>query len=556
MQQIRHRKVTVDGFDLFSQMAEPIQAPAHSLLPDLPISGHLSRALARRYSERFHVAAPDRLQLGKSGMHDRSKVGDTFKKLAREIGRFAEGIGRGRFASTIRGITFGDVSITNSHASQSAICLENTRLHHDLQGIQVGAFRHLDSENIGIVTWDLDDRITYANQAFLRILGHDRESFVLDGMRLTDLTPLDWRNADEQSLTDLKRIGVALPYEKEILGKDGIRVPVLVTNINLYDAAGQRLAFVVDLTGRRRAEEAARESERRCRETKLELARVNRVAITGQLSASIVHEVSQPIAGAVTNAQVALRRLSAEPLNVDDVRKALNRMVRDGKRAADVIHRIRALINKAAPRRESLQINEAILEVVALTRGEVVKNGVSLRTQLADNLPTIQGDLVQLQQVMLNLIVNAVEAMSTSGNELRDLRISTARIRSDALMVTVQDSGPGVDSADLVRVFQNFYTTKSKGAGMGLSICRAIVESHGGRLWVSTCEPQGANFQFTLPICPDEAYVVSGETFLADIVPARTQVWARELGVWLSGIQHRRAPFRGTPSRTRQCTSG
>jgi PAS domain S-box-containing protein len=403
------------------------------------------------------------------------------------------------------GFTPAQASVLERSASQSAIVLKKTRVHNDLEECQVGTLRLFDSKTIGILTWGLDDRITDANQVLLRTIGYDRDSLVSDGMSWTELTPPDWHNADEKSLMDLKQMGIALPYEKEFFRKDGTRVPVLVANLKFYRNSRQRLAFVIDLSDRKRAEEAARESERRYQEAKMELARVNRIAITEQLSASIVHEVSQPVAGAVTNAQVALRRLSAEPLNVDAVRQALNRMVRDGNRAADVIHRIRALINKAPPRREDLKINEAILEVVALTRGEVMKNGVSLRTQLAENLPSVQGDRVQLQQVMLNLIVNAVEAMSTSGDEPRNLRISTARVRSDALLITVQDSGPGVDSADIERLFDSFYSTKSAGLGMGLSICRAIVEGHGGKLWVSTCVPRGAIFQFTLPVCADGA---------------------------------------------------
>ncbi len=512
MQQIHQRKAGVEGFDVFYREAGPAHAPAQPLLPGLPISGHMFRDLVPQLVDRFHAAAPVLPRFGHSSVHDRSNFGHSINKLAQEIGRVTEVFGQGRFATAIRAITARDASIESRtawhrytparasvaerRASQSAIALPNARRRNDLPECQV-----FELETIGIFTWDLDDRITSANQAFLRISGHDRESLVSNGMTWTELTPLEWRDADAESLVSLSRIGIALPYEKEFFRKDGTRVPVLVTNTNIHRDAGQRLAFVVDLSDRKQAEEAARDSEQRCQEAMTELARVNRVAITGQLSASIVHEVSQPIAGAVTNAQVALRRLSAEPLNVDEVRLALNRMVRDGNRAADVIHRIRALINKAAPRRENLEINQAILDVVALTRGEVVKNGVSLRTQLAENLPSIQADRVQLQQVVLNLVVNAVEAMSSSGDELRDLRISTARVGSDAVLITVQDSGPGVDPADRARVFDTFYSTKSKGLGMGLSICRAIVEGHGGKLWVSTCVPRGAIFQFTLPVC-------------------------------------------------------
>ncbi len=245
------------------------------------------------------------------------------------------------------------------------------------------------------------------------------------------------------------------------------------------------------------ARSAARESERRFREIQMELVHANRVATMGQLSASIAHEVSQPIAGTITNARAALRLLDADPLNIDGFRRALERIVRDGNRAGEVIDRVRALVKKAPPRKDVLNVDEAILEVVRLTQGEVAKHGVSVRTQLANDLPQIEGDRVQLQQVMLNLIVNAAEAMSTAREGSRHLLISAARARSDYVLVAVQDSGPGIDPANLERIFSAFYTTKPGGLGMGLSICRAIIEAHGGHLW-ATNEPEGALFQFTL----------------------------------------------------------
>jgi signal transduction histidine kinase len=247
------------------------------------------------------------------------------------------------------------------------------------------------------------------------------------------------------------------------------------------------------------ARSAARESERRYREMQMELAHANRVATMGQLSASIAHEVSQPIAGTITNAQAALRLLDAEPHNTDGLRRALERIVRDGNRAGEVVDRVRALVKKAPPRKDVVDLNEAMIEIVRLTQGEVAKHGVSAQTQLANDLPRIEGDRVQLQQVMLNLIINAVEAMSAAPEGARRLLISTARTAADDILVAVQDSGPGVDAANLDGIFGAFYTTKPDGLGMGLSICRAIVEAHGGRLW-ATSGPEGALFQFTLPV--------------------------------------------------------
>jgi signal transduction histidine kinase len=226
----------------------------------------------------------------------------------------------------------------------------------------------------------------------------------------------------------------------------------------------------------------------------------------GQLTASIAHEVNQPIAAVVTNAQAALRWLGAEPPNLDEIREALGRIVKDGRRAGDVTGRIRALIRKAPPRKGRFDLNEAVLDVIALTRSEVLRHAVSVRTELATGLPCVQGDRVQLQQVILNLILNAVEAMSVVDAGPRELRISTGRDAVDGVLVSVRDSGPGLDPTSVDRLFEAFYTTKPEGMGMGLAICRSIVEAHGGRMWATANEPRGAVFQFTLP--PEQAETV------------------------------------------------
>jgi C4-dicarboxylate-specific signal transduction histidine kinase len=236
------------------------------------------------------------------------------------------------------------------------------------------------------------------------------------------------------------------------------------------------------------------------REAQTELAHVNRVTTMGQLVASIAHEISQPVAAAVTNAHAALRWLGAQPPDLEETRQALADVIKDGTRAGDVIGRIRALIKKAHPRKDDLEINEAILEVIALTRSELVKNGVSLQTQLAEGLPLVQGDRIQLQQVILNLIVNAVEAMSGVSEGSRELLIGTGKDASSGVLVAVQDSGPGLNPESFDRLFDAFYTTKPDGMGMGLSICRSIVEAHGGRLWASRTAGPGATLQFTLPV--------------------------------------------------------
>jgi C4-dicarboxylate-specific signal transduction histidine kinase len=234
-----------------------------------------------------------------------------------------------------------------------------------------------------------------------------------------------------------------------------------------------------------------------------ELAHVNRVATMGQLTASIAHEVNQPIAATVSNAQAGLRWLNRQPPNLGEVREALACIAEDGKRAGDVIAGIRDLMKKAPPRKDRVEVNGAIREVIELTRSEAVKNGVWVQTELTDGLPLIQGDRVQLQQVMLNLIVNAVEAMSGISEAGRELLITTRKAETGGVRVAVRDSGPGLTPAALEHLFEPFYTSKPNGLGLGLSICHSIIEAHGGRLWTSANVPRGAVFQFTLPEHPD-----------------------------------------------------
>jgi C4-dicarboxylate-specific signal transduction histidine kinase len=224
----------------------------------------------------------------------------------------------------------------------------------------------------------------------------------------------------------------------------------------------------------------------------------------GQLAASIAHEVNQPITATVANAEAGLSWLAAQPPNLEQVRQSLDCIVRDGLRAGDVIGRIRALVRKEPQQRVALDINAVVVEVIALTRIEIARNRVMVRTQLADALPPIQADRVQLQQVILNLIMNAVEAMSGMGDGERVLSISTIRDASNSLSVSVRDSGPGLDKKTMERMFEAFFTTKSKGMGMGLAICHSIIETHGGRLWAGANEPRGAAFQFTLPLAPGD----------------------------------------------------
>jgi len=259
--------------------------------------------------------------------------------------------------------------------------------------------------------------------------------------------------------------------------------------LNMLASIGSQIGQFIE---RRRAEEALRKVQ-------MQLVHANRIATMGQLSASITHEVNQPITASVTYAEAARRWLSAEPPNFHKVDDALAFIVKEGKRAGEVVGRIRALIKKAPAPKDALVINDAILEVIALTRTEAANNSVSVRTQLAEGLPRVQGDRVQLQQVLVNLIINAIEAMRDVGEEERELLISS-RNEPDGVSVEVRDSGPGFAQVTLDRVFEAFYTTKPSGLGLGLSICRSIIEAHGGRLWASANLPRGASFQFALPV--------------------------------------------------------
>jgi two-component system, LuxR family, sensor kinase FixL len=265
------------------------------------------------------------------------------------------------------------------------------------------------------------------------------------------------------------------------------------------EGSGRRLALATicrDITERKRTQEFLQQVQ-------ADLARANRVMVVGEMAASIAHEVNQPLTGIVAHAGTGLRWLAANPPDIEEARHALEFILRDGHRAAGVIARIRALVEKVPPRRERLDINTAILEVIALSSPELHRNQVELRSQLANGLPPVPADRVQLQQVILNLIVNASEAMSEAAHLPRELVVASGASEANEVFIEVRDSGPGFGVADPRHIFDSFYTTKSDGMGMGLSISRTIVEAHGGRLSASPNQPHGAVFRFTLPVEDD-----------------------------------------------------
>ncbi|MGM4916253.1 GAF domain-containing sensor histidine kinase [Tardiphaga sp. 813_E8_N1_3] len=372
-------------------------------------------------------------------------------------------------------------------------------MQREIEQREVKIRRLVEANIIGIIIWNVEGQILDANNEFLRMVGYDRRDLLSGRVNWMDMTPLEWRDRNALAISELKNKGAVKPFEKEYIRKDGNRIPVLIGIADLEGMEGQGVAFVLDLTERKQAETEARESERRFRNMQMELAHANRLATLGQLTASITHEVKQPITATLLNTQTAQRFLTRQPADVQRAKKAIDRAVLNGMRVSEVVDRTHALVSKAPMRKDRLEINEAISGVIGLTRGKVLKNGVQLRTQLAEGLPDVRGSRVQIQQVMLNLIVNAVEAMSQMSDDPRELHIST-QAESDCILVIVRDTGPGLSEGAIERAFEAFYTTKSNGLGMGLSICRSIIEDHGGRLWVTTDVPRGAAFQFTVPI--------------------------------------------------------
>ena len=367
-------------------------------------------------------------------------------------------------------------------------------LYHELQNGDAKIRRLMDANVVGICLWDLDGQVLEANDAFLSMLQYDREDVVTGRLRWTDLTPAAWRGQDERAVAELRSTGTFRPVEKEYFRKDGSRVPVLIGGALFEEGSNEGVAFVLDLTERKRAEE----EHERLRQRESELAHVNRLSIMGELAASLAHEILNPIATARNNARVGLRFLEMNPPSLNEAREALGCVVRDADRAGDIVGRMRDHIKKAPPRSEPFDLNEAVKEVIVMVRSAIAKNEIAVSAHFMNELLAVRGDRVQLQQVVLNLILNAVEAMGSVEVGPRELSITTQQDRTGAL-VAVRDSGPGIDPKDLERVFKAFYTTKSSGVGMGLSICRSIVDAHGGRLWAQANVPRGAIFQFTLP---------------------------------------------------------
>jgi PAS domain S-box-containing protein len=354
----------------------------------------------------------------------------------------------------------------------------------------------------GSFGWDVASGKIYWSQETFCIFGYDQGIEPRMELVLQRTHPED-RALVQQLVDRVSHERKDFDFEHRLLMPDGSVKHLRVVGRPSIDRVGsfEFVGAVTDITERKHAEEELRRKETSLREAQTELAHVSRLTTMGELAASIAHEVNQPLAGIVTNANASLRWMAGELPNLDEAREAIRRIVRDGKRAGDVIARMRALFQnkKARTAREPLDINEAIKEVVILTQSELRRSETVLKMELAADLPAAMGDRVQLQQVVVNLLLNAIEAMSTVEDREREVVIRTLRGKGDEVRVAVQDSGIGFGAMSAEQIFEPFHTTKPDGLGMGLSISRSIVENHGGRLWaVSNDGRPGATFQFTL----------------------------------------------------------
>jgi PAS domain S-box-containing protein len=392
------------------------------------------------------------------------------------------------------------IAVLELIAAQAAISLENSRLYGEL--LRAGAELQLQVEllqQLPVSAWTVkpDGTPDFVNRVWLEFAGQ-----TLDFVRshpeawMTAVHPED-REFAAKSFWKGVQSGQGFAFEtRSLRAQDGVYRRHLQQAVVLRDADGKILKFVgttTDIDDQKRAEEALRQAA-------AELAHANRVATMGQLSASIAHEVNQPIAATLMNAATAARWLARQPPNLEEVRQAIDHIIKDGKRAADIVSRIRNFSQKAPAQKGDVEINEAILEIMGLTRVATSEHGVLVKMQLSDGLPPILGDKIQLQQVILNLIMNAIEAMSEVTEGSRELLISTSQAEADGVLVAVSDTGPGLPQDNPERLFEAFYTTKASGLGMGLAICRSIVQNHGGRLWAAPNEPHGAVFRIMLPV--------------------------------------------------------
>jgi PAS domain S-box-containing protein len=376
------------------------------------------------------------------------------------------------------------IAVLNVLASAAAISLENSRLYRELQEREAKIRRLVDANIVGVLINNLEGQILEANDAFLQMVRYTRDDLTSGRLRWTGLTPPEWQAVTEGAVAQLRASGSCEIFEKEYFRSDGSRVPVLIAATLIGDARSETLAFVLDLTERKRL-----------RQAQADLAYMNRVITVGELAASLAHEIKQPIAAAVMDAKVCARWLQRDTPNIAEACEAASRIVKDTMRAADIIDRVRSLYRRGTPQRELVDLNEIVREMIVLLTDEANRYSIPIRTELTPSLPEVMADRVQIQQVLMNLMLNGIEAMKDTSGELM---VTSTRTEDGQSMISVSDLGIGLPQEQPDRIFEAFFTTKSQGTGMGLSISRTIVESHGGRLWATANPGRGATFQFTL----------------------------------------------------------
>ena len=427
---------------------------------------------------------------------DRARVTETFDRISRDRTDFHL---EHRLLTPEGSVKYLRVSGRANHDSSSNThfvgavtdITEAKQTERELQERAAKIRQLVDANIVGVLISDLDGRVIDANDAFLRMVRYTRDDLTSGRVRWTELTPPEWQAVSERAVAQLRTTGTCELFEKEYVRYDGTRVLVLVAAASIGETKTENVVFVLDLTERKRAEQ----ERERLHQLQTDLAHMSRIITVGELAASLAHEIKQPITAAATNARTCLRWLRREPPEISEAGEAAARIVEDVNRAAEIIERNRSLFKRDVPKRELVDLNDLIREMVALLYEQANQHAIYIRTRL-DAAPAISADRVQLQQVLMNLMLNGIEAMKDTRGELT---VTSESTEDGQLLVSVSDSGVGLPGEDTERIFEPFFTTKPQGTGLGLSISRTIIESHGGRLWAAPNPARGATFHFTLP---------------------------------------------------------
>jgi PAS domain S-box-containing protein len=385
------------------------------------------------------------------------------------------------------------IAVLQVLAPQAALALQNSRLYRELE-VREAKFRQvIDANIVGVAITRADGEVIEANDAALQMVGYTAEDIGPERLRWRDLTPPEWQAASDRALAQLQATGRFDVFEKEFFRRDGSRVPVLLAGAAVDDTRQEMVVFVIDITERKRAEL----ERQKLLQLQADLAHVGRISLMGELAATLSHELKQPVMAAILDANICVRWLSCDTPDVDRARQAATRVLKGATLAGEFIDRLRSFYKKEAPSvREMVDVNEVALEMLDMLRRQAEQCSVSLRADLTAQSASVRADRVQLRQVLMNLILNGIEAMQESGG---DLTVTSRVAPGDELTISVSDTGSGLPTKHADQIFETFFSTKSQGSGMGLSISRSIVESHGGRLWATANAGRGATFHFALP---------------------------------------------------------